>query len=240
MPIVSHPIVPNKARYLIDAFEAHRIRSFADLGGSWGVLGGYSYLALMTFDIERGYLVDAFVPPEVPTRFAPYSQFSIVKGVFGLPKTIDAVPAVDAILMFDILLHQVAPDWDQILARYASKTRYLLIYNQQWVGGAKTIRLTDLPPEDYLRNTPFAADPDRSGALAAVQGIYAGFGAPHKGFGGKERKDCPDIWQWGITDKDLIAKCSDLGFSLVSQVNHGPFSASFPDFENHGFVFART
>jgi hypothetical protein len=238
MPIVTHPIVPNKARYLIDAFETHRITSFADLGGSWGVLGGYSYLALMTFEIGRAYLVDAFVPPEVPTRFAPYSQFQIIKGAFGQPRVIDAVPDVDAILMFDILLHQVDPDWGQILARYAPKTRHLLIYNQQWVGGDATVRLTDMPPEQYVANTPFAADPDRAAALAAVKNIYAGFGAPHKSFGGKERKDTPDIWQWGITDADLIARCVDLGFELKSRTKYGRFS-SLQNFENHGFVFTR-
>lgn len=235
----TRPIVPHKARFLLEAGEAYDLRSFADLGGSWGVHGGYSVQALLAFPIEHAVLVDDFVPEPVRTRLAPYPQLQIVKGAFGLPETVAAVPEVDAVLLFDILLHQVAPDWGRILEFYAPKARHLLIYNQQWTGSNKTVRLTDMAPEDYVRNTPFAADEDRARALATVKGIYAGFGTPHTNFGGKDRRDCPDIWQWGITGADLVAKCQSLGFRLDRMQNYGRFAPQLESFENHGFWFTR-
>jgi hypothetical protein len=159
---IIRPIVLHKARFVLDAFEHYGIRSFADLGGSWGVNGGYSYQAMLAFPIERAFMVDDFDPPHLHERFKPYANFSIIKGSFGLPETLAALPEVDALFLFDILLHQVSPDWNTILELYASKAKTMLIYNQQWTGSANTVRLLDLGPDSYLANTPLPpASPPR-------------------------------------------------------------------------------
>ena len=65
---------------------------------------------------------------------------------------------VDAITLFDVLLHQVNPDWDEILEMYAPSTTYFIIYNQQFVAADKTVRLLDLGYEDFFKNVPRAKD----------------------------------------------------------------------------------
>jgi hypothetical protein len=235
---VIRPIVLHKARFLLDALEHYGIRSFADLGGSWGVNGGYSYQAMLAFPIERAFMVDDFDPPHLHERFKPYANFSVIKGSFGLPATVNALPDVDALFLFDILLHQVDPDWDAILDLYAGKAKTILIYNQQWIGSASTVRLLDLGPESYLANTPFAAG-EPAASKAAVDQIYAERRTRRDRFGGKNREDWPDIWQWGITDPTLIAKMWSLGFKLDRMENYGLFSPAMKNFENHGFWFSR-
>jgi hypothetical protein len=233
----TRPIALHKARFVLDAMEHYGIRSFADLGGSWGVHGGYAYQALLAFPVERAYLVDDFVPPQVRERFAGYPHFHVVKGSFGKPETVAALPEVEALFLFDILLHQVDPDWGVILDLYTPKAKVILIYNQQWKGSAKTERLLELGPEAYLRNSPFAAGAETS--KAAVAAIYASLDERRDRFGGKRRGDAPDIWQWGITDPDLVAKMWSIGFKLDRMQNFGLFSPAMPNFENHGFWFSR-
>jgi hypothetical protein len=234
----TRPIVLHKARFVIDAMEHYGIRSFADLGGSWGVHGGYSYQALLPFAVERAYLVDDFLPPAVTERFRNYPNFHFIRGTFGAGATVDALPEIDALFLFDILLHQVDPDWRRIVETYAPKARVILIYNQQWTGSSKTERLLELGPEGYLKNSPFAAaEPDA--AREAVERIFSTLDRPHDKFGGKRRGDAPDIWQWGITDSDLVTALWDCGFKLDRMENYGAFSPHMPTFENHGFWFSR-
>lgn len=235
---VIRPIVLHKARFMLAGLEHYQARSFADLGGSWGVNGGYSYQALLALPIEQAFMVDDFDPPHLHERFKQYPQFSIIKGSFGLPATVDALPPVDALFMFDILLHQVDPDWGTVLELYAPKTKTILIYNQQWIGSGDTVRLLDLGPDAYLQNSPFAAAEPAS-ARAAVDQIFAERHKPHQKFNGKIRGDTPDIWQWGITDPDLIRKMWSLGFKLDRMENFGEFSPAMKNFENHGFWFSR-
>jgi hypothetical protein len=56
-------------------------------------------------------------------------------------------------MLFDVLLHQVKPDWDEVLALYAKYARTFLIYNRQWTG-EKSVRLLDLGRGEYFRNVP--------------------------------------------------------------------------------------
>lgn len=50
--------------------------------------------------------------------------------------------------------------------------------------------------------------------------------------------DIHNVWQWGITDKDLVRIMNQLGFDLVYYRNYGQF-CDFKSFENHAFVFLR-
>ncbi len=50
--------------------------------------------------------------------------------------------------------------------------------------------------------------------------------------------DIHNVWQWGITDRDLESFLNGLGFVLRHKRNCGRFS-SWESFENHAFVFTR-
>ena len=52
------------------------------------------------------------------------------------------------------------------------------------------------------------------------------------------RKDIPDVWQWGITNKDLIEKMESLGYKLIFHNNFGQYG-NLKNFENHAFIFSK-
>ena len=60
---------------------------------------------------------------------------------------------VDAIVLFDVLLHQADPDWREILKRYAENSRVMIVYNPQWTGSRRSVRLVELGREEWLKNT---------------------------------------------------------------------------------------
>jgi hypothetical protein len=55
---------------------------------------------------------------------------------------------------------------------------------------------------------------------------------------GRPNRDIHDIWQWGITDQDLVLCLRRLGFAPKRFVNDGRWGHP-KAFENHGFVFVR-
>ena len=234
----TRPILLHKARFLLEAMERYKIRSFADLGGSWGVHGGYSLQALLPFNVEHGYLIDSFMPAGIEDRFKVYPDFKLVKGAFGNPATVAQIEPVDAFFMFDILLHQVNPDWDDILALYAEKTRHMIIYNQQWVEGETTIRLFELGEERYFRHSIYGAR-NTEESRAEVAEMFAKLSRVKETGTPDPSLDKPDIWQWGITTPDLIAKMSTLGFRLDFMENYGNFPG-IPGFDNIGFYFTKS
>lgn len=54
-------------------------------------------------------------------------------------KTISKIKNVDAIYLFDMLLHQVNPDWNEVLKLYSDKTKYFVIFNQMFTKAEKTV-----------------------------------------------------------------------------------------------------
>jgi hypothetical protein len=55
---------------------------------------------------------------------------------------------------------------------------------------------------------------------------------------GRPWRDVHDIWQWGITDRDLIARIAELGFGLRLFENTGPWRG-LERFHESAFVFDR-
>src|SRR5881397_1545882 len=107
-------------RRLIDfACERLQIRSFADLGGVWGVDGEYTFYAMKTHKIQTASLVDFAVTETVVTRKREYPGLKLNIGNFGAEEVTQQIGNVDAVILFDVLLHQVNPDWDKILELYA-------------------------------------------------------------------------------------------------------------------------
>ena len=138
---------------------------------------------------------------------------------------------VDAMMLFDVLLHQVAPDWDRVLQMYAPYTKRFIIYNQQYIASPISIRLLDLGKEEYFKNVPH--DPEHPIYSSLFSKMWE-LNPQHK----RIWRDVHHAWQWGITDKDLMTTLEQLSFKLEYFCNHG--QQSYPaNFEGHSFIFTK-
>jgi hypothetical protein len=228
-----NPLLFKDKLYLIDfAFTSLQAHSFADLGGIWGVDGAYTFYTLDKYNLTKAVLVDFWIPDIVKERSNNYPQLKLISGNFGDKHVADNVGQVDVIFLFDVLLHEVAPDWDQILEMYAPQTQSFVIFNQQWIGSDHTIRLLDLGEEEYFRNIPHtnAEEP----YLNLFQKLDQKLPNQEKMIW----RNAPNLWQWGITDTDLKSKIEALGFRLQYFKNCGQFT-NLKNFENHAFVFSK-
>jgi hypothetical protein len=217
---------------LIDfAFSRFDLHSFADLGGVWGVEGGYTFHTLGKFDISAATLVDTHPTEVIKKRARKFAQLRFLHGNFGDEKIARDVGDVDAVFLFDVLLHQVAPDWHRILEMYARQTRNFIIYNQQWIGSERTVRLLELGEREYFKNVP------HNPTEIPYNNLFQKLEEKHPDHD-RPWRDVHHIWQWGITDADLRAKVESLGFRLQYMKNCGRFGG-LANFENYAYVFSR-
>ncbi len=217
--------------YLFSAMNP-RARSFADLGGVWNVDAAYTFYILGKYAIDAAHLVDTDVSPKVLKKSQQYAQLSVLPANFGDPSVPQRIGPVDVVLLFDILLHQVKPDWDEILALYAPFTRSFVVFNPQFTGSESTIRLLDLGATEYFNNIPH--DRDSSLYRSLFENMYEIHPQHHKLW-----RDIHNVWQWGITNSDLRAKMTALGFAEIYHRNCGQFGY-LRNFENHAFVFLKS
>jgi hypothetical protein len=205
-------------------FEA---RSVADLGAVWAVDAGYSFYALDRYDLNRVVICDDNFTPPVLDRQREDERVELVQGDFGSEAAAEQVGSVDALILFDVLLHQVGPDWDEVLDRYAPRTPCFVLAGPWW-NGEGTVRLLDLGPEEYL-----SVVPERelhAEALTKLDEVNPARGKPWR--------DVHDIWQWGITDADLRTRLERLGFKLVYHENLGSWQG-LPAFDDSSYVFVK-
>jgi hypothetical protein len=229
----SPQLVKDKLLLIDYVCERFGMRSFADLGGVWGVDGGYSFYAIEKCAVERAYLIDLGRTPELLKAQKRHPALRIITGHFGKPENAEQIGHVDAAFMFDILLHQVSPDWDQVVKLYADKTDHFLIFNQQYTASESTVRLLDLGEQGYFENVPHTKESD-----VEYSDLFEKMNEVHPVYKDRTYRDMPDVWQWGITDPDLVALLSSLGFTLKYFKNCGPFG-QLKKIENHAFVFSR-
>jgi hypothetical protein len=199
-------------------------KSFADLGGVWGVDAGYTFYTMDKYKIKSAFLVDGYITE--PVRARP--DVKIINKNFGDKSVLDEIGHVDVIFLFDVLLHQVDPDWDGILKLYANATSHILIANPQYLG-ARTVRLIDLGKEEYMKNVPHRPDDP----------VYVDFMNRMDEMDqrrGRKVRDIESVWQWGITDADLIQTMKNLNFELKCYRNSGRF-VGLENFELHTFAF---
>jgi hypothetical protein len=225
-----------KLQVVDEALTRAGARSMADLGGVWAVDGGYTLSALERHPLDRAVLVDAYMSPSLVERQRVFRQLELIDGNFGAADMPARVGPVDVMLLFDVLLHQVRPDWDEILARYAPSARCFAIVNPQWTGSNATVRLLDLGEAEYRAVVP----PQRN-----LDGILSRLDE-HNERHDRPYRDIFEIWQWGIVDADLLAALDRLGFDLVWSETTGPFEylsqgqrGKLASFDNRGFVFIR-
>ena len=226
-----NPLIQTKLDLISFAVRRLGVQTFADLGGVWGVEAGYTFYAL-DLGTTSGVLVDIAPTDTVVSVARTYPQLRVIRGDFGTEAMAAEVGNVDAVFLFDTLLHQVAADWDQVLEMYSRYARCLLIYNQQWVGPGRRVRLLELGEDEYFRNVPHTRNE------GPYEGLFAKLDSPHPGYVNRKWRDVRDIWQWGITDGDLLEKVQGLGYDLQFFLNDGNFG-SLRNFQNHAFLFSR-
>lgn len=220
---------PDKLR-LIDIALENGTLSFADLGGMWRVQGGYSiYCAERA---ERVVLVDFNATPEFINEKSKRTNLTYLRGNFALRETAKEVGQVDCVILFDVLLHQVKPDWNEVLENYAKQTKSFLIYNQQFTG-EKTVRLLEQGRDWYLRRVPHSPDDTEE-----YSDLFEKANEPHPRYpDGRTYKDMHDVWQWGITDHDLMRVMDNLDFRLVFERDCGLWPG-LEEIKNKAFIFA--
>jgi hypothetical protein len=229
--VLDVPIDRRKADLVAAAIERYALQSILDIGACWGVHGGYTFDALASGRIARAVIADGDVTALTRERAATDIRAQIREGDLGDAGFIDALPRCDAAIVFDVLLHQVAPDWDAFLARYARKVEHFIIWNQDWIGSERSVRFVERGLDWYLDNV---GDTNRAR-------ITEWFGrhdeiAPQFG---RAWRDVHFFWQWGITMPDLVAVMRKLGFALDHFDNFGAWSPAHPNIENHAYLFRR-
>jgi hypothetical protein len=153
-----------------------------------------------------------------------------VRGDFSQKEILHSVGAVDIAYFFDVLLHQANPSWNQVLSLYSSSVKCIVIYNQQYIRSQTSLRLTQLPLEEYITLTPRSRENTYRYAYAHAKELHPIYQKPWL--------DIHNIFQWGITDNDLRSVMTTLGFREVHFKNCGQFS-NLRAFENHEFIFVR-
>lgn len=205
--------------------------SFADLGGVWRTDAAYTFYTLDRFKVESAFLVDLNITDAVLEKSRQYDNLNIIRGNFSKSSVLQQLENVDAIFLFDVLLHQVKPDWGEILQTYSTRTNYFVVFNMQFMKYENSVRLLELGREEYFKNVPH--DEDHPTYKALFEKMYE----IHPTYKLKWR-DIPDVWQWGITDIDLIERMVNLGFTLQYYKNCGQFGR-LENFQNHAFVFQK-
>jgi hypothetical protein len=221
-----------KLRVIDFCFEQLGSRSFADLGGVWGIDGAYARFAAEAHSPERGLVVDENFSDRYLELERKLPNLTHVPGNFGDRRVAASLGQVDVVMLFDVLLHQVAPDWDEVLEIYAPVCRRFAIVQPQW-NGSDTVRLLELGEHEYLRSIP-----ERDDAHAAIyDGLFDRLDQLNEQRG-RPWRDVHDIWQWGITDRALIDRMAALGFGLRLFENTGPWQG-LERFHEGAFVFDR-
>lgn len=218
---------------LIDrAFTSYSIGSFADIGACWGVHGGYTFHALEAYELSDAVILDGNITADTKERASRWPQLRLEEGDLGAPRLLDSLGKVDALIIFDVLLHQVDPDWDLFLARYAERADFIIIYNQTLVDEDSTVRFVDRGLDYYLAHTPYM------GRREEIADWFSRHQQPSRKFHRKPARDSHRYWQWGITQADLMRVIWEAGFQVDFLQNFGPWPG-LPCIENHGFVCSR-
>lgn len=225
------PLVPAKTDLIKRAHAIKPLKRIADLGACWGVNGGYTFFALDQYPIESAHIADVRITNITRTKAEAYPNLTLHEADFRRPIVASKIGPLDAVLLFDILVHQANPDWDDLIRTYASQTEMFVIFHQSFTASRKTVRLIDLGLEEYLNHTPYKYANDAE----KIEQWFRSLDEINPSFGVKNR-DFPGFWQWGVTDRDLVALMWLLGFEVEYMENYGGWP-QLSSFENHGFIF---
>lgn len=220
-----------KKDLLDTAFTESEISKVADLGCVYGVDCAYGLYVLDKYKPDHIVMVDTHWTETAIEACKSNRKIRILQKSFGSPEVTEQLGGVDTIILFDVLLHQVAPDWDGVLQMYAPYTKFFVIFNPQYMASETSVRLLDLGYEKYFENVPHdIRDPAYKSLFMKMWEIH-----PEHG---RIWRDVHHVWQWGITDHDLFDTMEQIGFVLTYFKNHGRFG-NLKNFENHAFIFSK-
>jgi hypothetical protein len=223
--------MPMKKALLDYAFAHAQIDRVAELGCVWGIDCAYGLYVLDKYKPSKVVMVDTHWTDTALAKCKPHSQITTIQNNFGQQELPEQIGKVDAIILFDVLLHQVAPDWDRILQMYADYTDLFLIVNPQFKASPITVRLLDLGKEEYFKNVPH--DPEHPTYQALFSKMYE-LHPDHQ----RIWRDVHHIWQWGITNRDLSETMRQLGYETIYLQSHG-LMTGLPNFEHYAFAFRK-
>ena len=229
---------PEKLELLDTAYELTDFRSFADLGACWGVDGAYAFhaAALCGNELDRAVIVDGNLTPLTRERAREHPRIDLVEALLGSRQALDAVGEVDALIMYDILLHQVKPDWNRFLLNWLPQTNVLIVFNQNWLKTPQTVRFVDRGVDWYYRNVYVWEDDWNT-----RERLESWFDRhQERDEDGRLERDNHWYWQFGIRPLELIDLLARNGFELVYMKRHRhAFGRSRPWIVNDGLIFQR-
>jgi hypothetical protein len=227
-----HPHFRIEKKDLLDiAFGKTRMTSTAELGCVWGVDCAYGLYVLNKFGLKSVKMVDTHWTESALQCVRKHPEIEYFQVNFAEQSMPETVGYVDSIILFDVLLHQVAPDWDRVIEMYAPYTESFIIFNQQWIGSPLTVRLLDMGRDEYFRNVPHdPSHPTYSGLFDSMYEIHP--------FHNRIWRDVFHVWQWGITTADLLFTMDRLGFRLDYFDSYGGM-CGLPNFSEQAFIFRR-
>jgi hypothetical protein len=224
-----HPTFDLSKKEVLDySFQFLNMNRVVELGGVGEIDCAYGFYALNKFKPAHLTMVDLQWTENAKRLCVGRKEITMMKVNFGDPKLPAQIGNVDTVILFDVLLHQVAPNWDQILEIYAPYTKSFIIVNPQFMPSTSTIRLLDLGKEEYFNNVPHpSTHPTYSNLFSRLNDLVVP---------GRTWRDAPNIWQWGITNKDLLEVMHTLGFQLAFLKNYGQWQ-NLSNFDHHAYLF---
>jgi hypothetical protein len=221
-----------KKKEAIDyAFQYLSIESHAELGCIWNIDGAYSLYIANQYKPKRIVMADTHWTEEALKKCRLKKEIEIIQDNFGSEKVVVQTGKIDAIILFDVLIHQVDPNWDRILQMYSQNTNVFIVMEPIFISSPVTVRLLDLGRDEYFRIVPH--DPTHPTYSSLFDKMYEMHPEHNRIW-----RDVHHVWQWGITQHDLLDKMSRLGFELNWLKNHGRFEG-LNDFDYTAFAFAR-
>jgi hypothetical protein len=230
--VLDVPIDQAKAALVAAAVDRYQLKSIVDVGACWGVHGAYTFDALNSGKIERAVIADGDITYLTRDRARGDARVQLLEGSIGDADFVEGIPACDAAIIFDVLLHQVSPDWDEFLALYSRKVNYFIIWNQDWIGSGQSVRYVDRGLRWYLDNVG-ESDPAR---------VIRWFERHNEMCCQFERpwRDVHYFWQWGIVSSDLVATMHKLGFALDYFNNCGVWSDRCLNIQKDAYLFKKS
>ena len=219
---------PSKLDLLCLANELYSPSSLCDIGGVWGVDGGYGVYAKTVLGIENVIIVDSHWT-DTAIECCKDSGVKIVDSFIDEYLSKSSLQNLDCVCLFHFLLHQVSPDWRDILRRLSSSVKVVLINNPQWTLEKAGFRLMELNSDEYFSFVPHSESEENYKDL---------FTAPLEidPLHNKPRRDLHHFWQWAITNNDLITWMNSLGYDLM-YIRPSTIWSHNKHFQDYGFIF---
>ncbi len=222
------PLQPRKLWAIGEVVRRTGARSLVDCGGVWAVEGGYTMHAADEHDLDRVVLVDTGTTDVVREEAERRGSVELVDGNFGDPAVIDRVGDVDVVLFFDVLLHQVAPDWDAVLRAWAARANAVAVVQPNWADPDAVVRLVELGEDRYRAAVP--DEPNARALFDRLDEIHPRYGRPWR--------DVHEVWQWGLGARALDRVAEGAGLHRVAFVDDGPWRG-LADFRYQTCLYTR-